>query len=174
MAENRLANVDRRLVGGKLYKYHRQTRLKLPAHLPENSPQFIEEWAAAERMAAELEAANRETSPLRAVLRRAKERSIRRRYEFNLDAVWFVKKIKSQRMRCALSGMRFDYDKEHNGKMPRAPSIDRIDCAKGYTPENCRIVCSIVNLARLDWSDQTFLEMCEAVAKHRKRHANDM
>lgn len=42
----KLPNVDRRRVGGTVYKYHRVTRTKLPCDVPEDHPRFIAAWTA--------------------------------------------------------------------------------------------------------------------------------
>lgn len=48
-----------------------------------------------------------------------------------------------------------------------APSVDRIDSAKGYEPGNVRLVAWIVNRARNDGTDEALLDMARAlVAKH--------
>ena len=46
---------------------------------------------------------------------------------------------------------------------PWAPSLDRIDSARGYTPDNVRLVCVVVNYALHEFGDSVFFEMVEAV-----------
>lgn len=43
-----LPRVDRRRVGGTVYKYHRVTRAALPTDVPEDHPKFTQAWAAEE------------------------------------------------------------------------------------------------------------------------------
>lgn len=44
----KLPHVDRRRIGGKVYKYHRITRKPLPADVPEDHPKFIAAWTKEE------------------------------------------------------------------------------------------------------------------------------
>ena len=37
-----------------------------------------------------------------------------------------------------------------------APSIDRIDSSKGYTPDNIQIVCCAYNMGKKNMSDDDF------------------
>lgn len=98
------------------------------------------------------------------MLSKARGRALKKGKAFTLDAAWISEVFDKQRGRCALSGMRMAFG-EAEGKSPLAPSIDRIDVSEGYTRDNCRLVCVIVNLARLDWSDEDFIKMCKAVAE---------
>lgn len=59
---------------------------------------------------------------------------------------------------CAVTGMPFALEVV-SGRKPYAPSIDRIDCAKGYTPDNCRVVCLAVNYAMNVWGEAVFRRM---------------
>lgn len=160
--------VDRRLVNGVQYKYHRASRMPLPAHIPEDSPEFADAFMEAERALRSKAPYKPEGAVISGVLRRARERSARKGYDFNLSEQWFYRELYAQNSRCAVSGIKFSYERIGK-KMPYAPSIDRKDCSLGYTPENCRIVCSVVNLARLDWGDDVFGKMCESVVRQNKR-----
>lgn len=53
---------------------------------------------------------------------------------------------------CSVSGQPFTLE-VISGKRPYAPSIDRIDSSKGYTADNCRIVCVAVNYAMNVWGE---------------------
>jgi hypothetical protein len=52
-------------------------------------------------------------------------------------------------MRCSVTGMRLSWEFDNGGDRsqtnPRAPSIDRIDSTKGYTPDNVQVVCWVFN-----------------------------
>lgn len=65
---------------------------------------------------------------------------------------------------CALSGRKLIHE---IGNID-SPSIDRIDSRLGYTKRNIQIVSSAVNKAKMDMSDEDFIEMCRQVAEYHK------
>nr|QBK93748.1 MAG: Zn-finger protein [Pithovirus LCPAC406] len=44
-------------------------------------------------------------------------------------------------------------------------SIDRIDSMGSYTLDNIQLVCSVVNMMKLDMSQDLFLKFCKAIAQ---------
>lgn len=69
--------------------------------------------------------------------------------------------------RCQVSGIRFDAKPIDGMRVrPWMPSIDRIDSKKGYSRENCRVVCTAVNFSLNQWGDEVFYAMAAAAAKH--------
>lgn len=67
---------------------------------------------------------------------------------------------------CAVSGIPFRLQKL-NGRRPYAPSVDRIDCTKGYEPGNCRVVCVAVNYAMNVWGEGMLNELADAIYRSR-------
>ena len=61
---------------------------------------------------------------------------------------------------CALTGIQFHAGKRDSFRAPFAPSVDRINPAKGYTASNVRLVCVAVNWALSDWGEAVFLKIC--------------
>ena len=62
--------------------------------------------------------------------------------------------------RCAITGCEFRRStKGNHHKSPFAPSLDRIDCRKGYTLDNVRLVCVAVNFAMGEWGEAVFAEI---------------
>lgn len=97
----------------------------------------------------------------------ARKRARLRGIAFDLNAAMVLKMLEQQEYRCAVSGISFS-DEEVNDahKRPYMPSIDRIECAKGYTRDNVRIVCVAVNTLLQDWGDSVFHEIvCAYLAK---------
>ena len=77
---------------------------------------------------------------------------------------------------CELSGIPFSYDISTNSalddlysqkpsKAPYSPSMDRIDSNMGYRIENCRLVCTCVNIALNEWGDDVYLKMCNSTVE---------
>jgi hypothetical protein len=42
-------------------------------------------------------------------------------------------------------------------------TIDKIDPRKGYTKDNCRVICWWYNCAKQQHTDEVMLNMCKAV-----------
>ena len=95
----------------------------------------------------------------------AKKRAVKNAREYTLPSDWMRQQFKRQGGKCALTGMQFI--KSRLKHAPLAPSIDRIDSAAGYTPENCRLVTYIANCAKNQFSENEFYEMCLAAIIHR-------
>jgi hypothetical protein len=72
--------------------------------------------------------------------------------------------------RCALTGKAFDLQKIGAGqaKRPYAPSLDRIDSTSGYTGDNIRLVCQVVNFALNSYGEDVFTEIVNTASKFDK------
>jgi hypothetical protein len=82
---------------------------------------------------------------------------------FNLTREWIEERFSC----CAQTGLPFVFDFVTGN--PWGPSIDRIDSSKGYTKDNCQIVCWAYNRAKYIWTDEQVLEMAEALVKKKAR-----
>jgi hypothetical protein len=51
---------------------------------------------------------------------------------------------------------------------PYAPSLDRIECSKGYTASNTRLVCVAVNFGMNEWGEDVYRELAKAAVEHGK------
>lgn len=68
-----------------------------------------------------------------------------------------------QQGKCAITGLAMTLEETSaTSRQPFRPSIDRIDRLGGYTADNIRFVCVIVNIALNDWGFDTFMTMCRA------------
>jgi predicted DNA-binding transcriptional regulator AlpA len=101
---------------------------------------------------------------LLALARNARKRSARRGLQYGLPDRAVHTLFDQQRGRCAVSGMEFTLDKFGAITAPFAPSLDRIENAKGYEPGNVRLVCCAVNYLMNHWGDQVYA----ALAAHIK------
>lgn len=72
--------------------------------------------------------------------------------------------------RCEVSRIKFSYGKELEWfRAPFAPSIDRKNPAVGYTLDNCRLVCVVVNWAISDWGEGVLRDLAFAVVRSEKQ-----
>ena len=96
--------------------------------------------------------------------------SKRKSIEFDLTVDWFIEHIKP--MVCEATGvaLSFDIDESKNFN-PFRPSTDRIDNSRGYTKDNCRIVCVMFNFAKGEHTDADVFRMSKAmVLKYGSMH----
>ena len=106
--------------------------------------------------------ANFANSLVRSLKQRAKTMDV----PFDLD-IDFVKELYSKQSgKCLLTGIAFILDKSDTSRRPFAPSIDRINSKLGYTKNNVRLVCTIVNLALNEFGDSSFDKMCRAYVEN--------
>ena len=74
---------------------------------------------------------------------------------------------------CAKTDLPFEFDTSFK-KNPFKPSIDRIDSSKGYTKDNCQLVCWAYNIAKFMWPESVVLKMAIAlVLKHSENRLSD-
>lgn len=69
----------------------------------------------------------------------------------------------AQMGRCALSGIQLTWRLFQRRPMPTSISIDRIDCAKGYTINNLRLICHAINAFRGRMSDPEMFVIARAI-----------
>lgn len=102
----------------------------------------------------------------------AKERAKKYNFSIEIDLDFLLERFEKIKGKCELSEIPFSF--ERFGKIKRNPfalSLDRIDSEKGYTKDNVRLVCVIVNLSLNNFGDEAFFKMCEAVTNKRKGNA---
>lgn len=85
---------------------------------------------------------------------RAKIRCKQKGIRFNLTKAWYREKLNGT---CELSGLPFEKTTNNRKPKARAASVDRIDPEKGYTPENCRMICSALNNLLSSWGESNAL-----------------
>lgn len=76
-----------------------------------------------------------------------------------------------QHGRCHLSNIQMRLpisvaEWEGGGWDYRKPSLDRVDCTKGYVPGNVRFVTVMANYCRNRFEDKDLIGFCREVAKH--------
>ena len=105
------------------------------------------------------------TCHFHAMEKAARARAVKNGREFALPPGWMRAQFEAQGRKCAVSLIPFSKDRSKHA--PYAPSIDRKDSSKGYTPDNCRLVAYIVNCAKNQFTDAEFIQMCRAVVARR-------
>ena len=94
--------------------------------------------------------------------------SAKRRFfgcELDITEAWLVKKLKKGT--CEFTGLPFDFGPPPKGfsKNPYSPSLDRINSKdKSYSPENVRVVLSLVNLALNEFGEEIAAPVIKAMA----------
>lgn len=91
----------------------------------------------------------------------------KRRRECFVSIDDLLQKWESQNGKCALTGwdMTFILGK---GKVSSNISIDRINPSKDYTKENIQLVCACVNVAKMEMSQDNFIDMCKTIVNNNK------
>lgn len=100
-------------------------------------------------------------------VRNSKQRGI----EFSLSTHDLLRLANRANGHCEVTGIKFDVI-ETSRKWDRQPwtaSIDRIDCSKGYTFGNCRLVCAAVNVALNSWGVTVLERIAEAMTERKLR-----
>ena len=87
--------------------------------------------------------------------RAAKQRALKFNLPFNLSQEWIQNKL--EQGTCELTGLAFkmvteETYGEQNNMQPFSPSLDRIIPSKGYTEENCQVICNIANQCKMHWT----------------------
>lgn len=79
-------------------------------------------------------------------------------FEVTIDYLWDL--YKCQGGKCSLTG---DEIQLSNGKSQSA-SLDRIDSSRGYVVGNVQWVHKDINLMKMDFNQEHFIELCKRVA----------
>lgn len=84
-------------------------------------------------------------------------------FDFDVTVEWIQERIELGF--CETTGILFELIERNKKWSPFSPSVDRIDCTKGYTKDNSRVVCLIFNLSRNQFTDEDVLKMARAMVK---------
>lgn len=73
-------------------------------------------------------------------------------------------------MVCSVTGISLshtgDCEPDAHGRMsPWAPSVDRINSARGYTQDNVRLTCWAFNMAKGPWHESVFARVAQAYVR---------
>jgi hypothetical protein len=99
------------------------------------------------------------------VCRNTRASALRRQLNFTLELADLVRMYERQGGRCAVTGVRFAADTAGTDRRrPFMPSVDRVDCTRGYEPGNCRLVAVAANYAMQAWGEAVLREMALSMA----------
>lgn len=79
-----------------------------------------------------------------------------------LEELW-----QEQGGKCAITGVEMTHV-SGEGRVYTNVSIDRVDSTAGYTRDNIRLVCVIVNIMKHTMSDEELLEWCRLILKDKR------
>ena len=95
----------------------------------------------------------------------ARDRARRSGLDCTITLEWTLEQWNAQSGRCAVTGIELTTERNPVGvrfSNPFNPSLDKINADLGYTQENTRLVCVMVNLALNRFGDDSFDKMCRA------------
>jgi len=104
-------------------------------------------------------------------LQKLEKRARRKNIPFSLTPNWIRDKLDAGR--CEVTGLPF---KTHRDPYvnPYYPSIDRVDSNKGYTENNCQMVCHMYNTAKCEFPEEVFAYWAAAFVKKYEEDNNEI
>ena len=109
-----------------------------------------------------------ENSWLHASIRRAEKRSKASGRPCRISVADFVFIAKRSGGRCEVTGIPFsDELAGYKQRRPYRQSLDRIDSSREYSLENCRLVCTILNLAMGTWGAEALHRIAAGLVLNR-------
>lgn len=92
----------------------------------------------------------------------ARYRAKKHKLEINLDREWIEQRL--SKMKCEATGVDLVLEiRDDVFHSPFRPSVDRINNEKGYTKDNCQIVCVIFNKAKSDYATEDVIKMSKGL-----------
>jgi len=102
----------------------------------------------------------------------AKTRAKTKELDFDLELDWVEQKLRAGK--CEATGLTFIFTLYGEGNIstktnPYAPSLDRINSNKGYTPDNVQITILAFNKFKSDMVQHSMIDIAKAIVKHHMR-----
>lgn len=104
------------------------------------------------------------------LLEAARGRAKCKNLPIDIDLEYLIDLHEQQNGKCKLTKIEFTFNTRQDGQHfnPFNPSIDKIDSKKGYTKDNIRLVCVIVNLSLNEFGEDNFKLMCQSYINNSK------
>jgi hypothetical protein len=159
----------------------RQIRMTTRCRTLEAAREFYRKWELRTAGAADSDlwqtertaAETGRSSSLSRMLARARKRAEKKGITFSLTRRSILELALHSGGRCAVSGIPFnDATVGNSTRKPFAASLDRIDCGRGYEFDNCRLVCTCVNLAMSDYGEEALKTVARAIVAKELQAAN--
>jgi hypothetical protein len=141
-------------------------------HRPPTSEQYKIRYATDREKTIEYSRAHYRTlrGRLLTLISAARGRARKKGWGHDLDINWALALWEQQGGRCLITKVPLEINTPLRTKEkylnPFAPSLDRIECDKGYTKDNTRIVCVAANLAMNRFGADVLRKMLESYASH--------
>lgn len=110
-------------------------------------------------------------SSLKLKMKGLRERARRKNIPFELDQAWVIKKL--SKGKCEATGLDFNTTTKPYLN-PYYPTIDRIDSKKGYTYDNCWMVCHMFNTAKAEHEIEVFEYWAKEYVKEYERKQGEV
>ena len=96
------------------------------------------------------------------ILKNAYSRQLQ--FTISIEYIWdlFLK----QDRKCALSGLPIHFPSRFSDTRNKTASLDRIDSSKGYIEGNVQWVHKNINVMKLDFKEDVFIDYCERIMKN--------
>ena len=91
--------------------------------------------------------------------------------DFDIDENYILELYEQQNHKCFWYGVKLEPSLLN--KYPTKPSLDRLDCDKGYVKGNVVISCMAANLGRNSCDPEVFQKFCEQLRHANEKRAND-
>lgn len=90
------------------------------------------------------------------------DRAMKKGWKFDLTNEWYWQRVNAGV--CEKTGLPFVNKK--GKKSPFQPSVDRINSSRGYTQDNCQVVCLIFNLAKNKFTEKDVYKFARAFVEN--------
>jgi len=97
---------------------------------------------------------------------RIKKHAMTREYDFEISIEQGWDLFLEQKRKCALSGVELMFYRGRADRGKITASLDRIDSSKGYMMDNVQWVHKKINILKMDWPQEEFIEWCRKVADY--------